>query len=220
MTMWRLSKVMPRKVYPNKRSGNPLYAIWNSMVQRCKNMKHRWYHRYGGRGIHICDEWVKDFDVFCAWAKESGYVSGLSIERKDNNGGYTPENCMWVERNQQSKNREIVKKLEWGGEFITMFDLAARIELHPTVSCKCFVSRIRRGWSIEDARNIENCSNLKKNQRYFEFQGKKYTIPQLAKMFDISETHLTRRLSRNESLDYALRPVNSKYSSRKKYGKD
>ena len=69
------------------------YLIRNS-TNRLKNNKD--YNNYGGRGITICDEWKNDFLTFYRWAINNGYVNGLSIERKNNNEGYNPKNCIWI----------------------------------------------------------------------------------------------------------------------------
>jgi hypothetical protein len=66
------------------------------MKQRCEYPKHRSYKNYGGRGIKVCDEWHDDFQVFHDWAIAAGYKDGLTIDRVDNDGGYTPDNCQWI----------------------------------------------------------------------------------------------------------------------------
>lgn len=78
-----------------------LYAVWQSMRARCENQKHRFFYRYGARGISVCQEWA-DFANFQQWAQASGYQSGLSIDRKDNDGGYSPENCQWITRSENT----------------------------------------------------------------------------------------------------------------------
>lgn len=81
-----------------------LYQVHRSIIQRCFNSKHRSYKDYGGRGISLFTPW-KEYKVFQAWAISTGYKRGLTIERIDVNQGYTPNNCTWASREQQSRNR-------------------------------------------------------------------------------------------------------------------
>lgn len=82
-----------------------LYEIYKSMRQRCLNSNNPHYCDYGGRGITICKEWENDFTAFRDWALSNGYADNLSIDRIDNDKGYFPENCRWVDRKTQCNNR-------------------------------------------------------------------------------------------------------------------
>lgn len=84
---------------------HPLYAVWAAMKDRCYNTKHPAYTYYGGRGIRVCDSWLDDFKDFYDWAMESGYRTGLTLDRyPDQNGNYEPTNCRWATRSEQSQN--------------------------------------------------------------------------------------------------------------------
>lgn len=85
---------MPR--YTHGLTGHPLYRVWTQMKQRCGNINNRRYKSYGGRGIAVCDDWRNDFAAFHAWAVSHGYQKGLHIDRIDNDGDYTPDNCHYV----------------------------------------------------------------------------------------------------------------------------
>ena len=86
-------------------SNTPLYMKWRSIIDRCENPC-RWnYANYGGRGITMCSEWRNNVDSFLAWAHDSGYVLGMWIDRIDNNQGYSPSNCRFVDAKQSAKNR-------------------------------------------------------------------------------------------------------------------
>lgn len=88
-----------------------LYGIWHGMKQRCYYPKYKQYADYGGRGITVCEEWKNSFDAFYEWAIQNGYKDDLTIDRKDNDKGYSPENCCWSTRAEQNKNRRFCKKM-------------------------------------------------------------------------------------------------------------
>lgn len=82
-----------------------IYKIYYAMLQRCTNENYRQYNDYGGRGIKVCKEWQDDFMNFYNWAIENGYSDSLSIDRKNVNGDYCPENCMWSTSIEQANNK-------------------------------------------------------------------------------------------------------------------
>lgn len=84
------------------------------MKTRCHNPHVKAYSDYGGRGIKICDEW-NDFKAFKNWALQNGYKEGLTIERLDVDKGYTPNNCIWIERKAQSWNRRNTRYISYKG---------------------------------------------------------------------------------------------------------
>lgn len=81
-----------------------LYNIWRQMRQRCGNSNSSSYCNYGNRGIYVCDEW-DTFENFYDWAINNGYESSLSIDRINNDEGYSPENCRWADSSTQANNK-------------------------------------------------------------------------------------------------------------------
>lgn len=108
-------KGVSRKDYtPHKR----LEATMNSMRQRCYNQNNLEYHRYGGRGITICDEWMDKKDGmknFVLWALDNGYSDELTIDRIDNDKGYSPDNCRWADRFTQMSNTSVAARIPYKG---------------------------------------------------------------------------------------------------------
>jgi len=100
-------------------SNTKLYRVWDAMLRRCHNKSHKAYPRYGARGIFVCFEWHK-YIVFRDWALANGYQQGLTIERKNNDLGYFPENCCWATRKQQANNRRVCVYYEHKGEVKTL----------------------------------------------------------------------------------------------------
>ena len=94
-------------------------AIWSSMKQRCSNEKMQSYANYGGRGITVCDRWKDDFFAFYMDVGPRPSIHH-SLDRIDNNKGYSPENCRWATREDQSYNRRDPVILEINGEVMTV----------------------------------------------------------------------------------------------------
>lgn len=88
---------------------NKFYNTWNTMIRRCTNHKATGYKYYGGRGIIVCDEWL-DVTNFVAWCEETyPSIKGYTLDRIDNDKGYSPENCTWSSRTMQNINKRMMK---------------------------------------------------------------------------------------------------------------
>lgn len=136
----------------------PEYKVWVGMRQRCSNPNRRHYDRYGGRGIKVCERW------------ESGYAAFIedmgprpspkhTLDRIDNDGDYTPENCRWATQKEQHNNRSVSRYIQFEGRRLTLTEWAK--ELGMTTST--LNSRFLDDWSVEralttpvDARYVRN----------------------------------------------------------------
>lgn len=127
-----------------------LYKTWQSMKQRCTNPKNTEYQNYGGRGITICEEWLNSYLKFREWAYANGYNENAphlqcTIDRIDNNKGYSPDNCRWVDMKTQSNNKSTNHYITYNNETHTL----AEWERLTGISRSVITCRIKRGWSVE-----------------------------------------------------------------------
>ena len=126
-----------------------LYYIYYDMIQRCYNCKHKYYKRYGGRDIIVCDEWLNDKTAFFDWAISHGYNDNLTIDRIDNDKGYSPSNCRWVDRTTQANNRSSSVKIKYNDETKTINEWIQKLNLK--VSYQIIWQRLKHGWGVEKA---------------------------------------------------------------------
>lgn len=130
-------------------SGSSLYRVWQAMRNRCYRQSGQDYPLYGGRGIVVCEEWRTDFAAFQAWALENGYRPGLSIDRVDNDGPYSPANCRWASSFAQAHNKRNNLIVTAFGEEKCLAEWAD--DPRCTVSYGTLQARLNRGWDAERA---------------------------------------------------------------------
>lgn len=128
-----------------------IYNIYHGMKKRCYNSNIKNYSDYGGRDIKICDEWLNDengFTSFCNWSVENGYEDNLSIDRIDNDKGYSPDNCRWTTAKIQCDNRRNNHMIEYNGKTQNMKAWATEYNLPYYI----LQNRINKyGWTPEKA---------------------------------------------------------------------
>ena len=107
-----------------------LKSVYLNMIDRCYNSNSHAFSDYGGRGISVDTEWLADFRLFMKWALESGYSDGLTLDRKDNDGDYTANNCRWVDRKTQANNRRSNVHVVFDGEILTISQLAEMLGMN------------------------------------------------------------------------------------------
>lgn len=140
----------------HKMTNTKFWFVWRSMVNRCKEGNELKYPRYAGRGIRVCERW-KTFENFHEDMYPT-YQEGLTIERINNNDGYSPKNCKWATRAEQDLNRRGVHVVEINGEKFSVFGLSKRFGLTPS----CVSHRYKKGLRGYD---LINPNNYKKNSK-------------------------------------------------------
>jgi hypothetical protein len=135
---------------------HPLYTVWIGMKLRCYGVNQPRFKDYGGRGLTICATWRNSFTEFYKWAEENGWKPWLSIERKNNNKGYSPDNCCFIVRAMQARNRRTSKLTEsqvaairasYDAGLKTNAELAKQYNITPTTMCKIVHRKIWKGVS-------------------------------------------------------------------------
>ncbi|KKM98992.1 hypothetical protein LCGC14_1152420 [marine sediment metagenome] len=126
-----------------------IYAIWQSMIQRCTNPNHKAYYNYGGRGITVCKRWKNSFENFFKDMGES--PKGYSIDRIDNDDNYCKSNCRWVTRKEQMRNTRRNRLITHKKKTQCLIEWAEETKIpYPTLWQRIF----KLGWSIEKALTI------------------------------------------------------------------
>lgn len=127
-------------------SRTPIYEAWKGMKGRCNCSSDVAYKNYGGRGIKVCSEWENDPIAFYNWSINNGWKKGLSIDRIDNNKGYSPDNCRWTTKTVQNRNRRCVLSITYKGETHTLKEWSKITG----INYQTLLSRINTlHWSIE-----------------------------------------------------------------------
>lgn len=169
------------------------YRVWGNMKKRCSNKNCPDYPRYGGRGITYCEEW-ESFESFWNDMKD-GYEDHLTLDRINVNGGYSKDNCRWVDFKTQQNNRRDTRFLEYNGKTYTISELAEIVGMNrSTLSTRLF-----EGLSIEEA-----ISKPIPEKVTITFKGKTKTVPEFAKEYGLTYRQLQKRLHRGWTVERAL----------------
>ena len=123
-----------------------LYRIWRNMKSRCSNPNKPDYEYYGKQGIKVCDEWV-DYITFKEWAIANGYQDNLTLDRREGDKNYCPENCRWITIKEQQNNKSNNHRIEFDGEIYTIAEWSEILNIKRDV----IKDRLLAGWSVEKA---------------------------------------------------------------------
>lgn len=181
-------------------SKSRIYRIYRHMVNRCKNKRVESYPLYGGRGISVCDEWQK-FEPFYEWSMKNGYSPELSIDRIDNEKGYSPNNCQWSSSVDQARNkRNTVCSKEIADKVRELRSIGVR---NKDVSdllglCRTTVSDITHHRTWSDGNHAKGSG---KTIKLIEFEGEKKMAHEWEKdeRVKVSGSTILRRKSRGMS---------------------
>jgi hypothetical protein len=121
------------------------YGVWADMIQRCTNPNRKAYKNYGGRGITVCDQWLK-FENFIEDMGDAPFDKA-ELDRRDNNKGYSPDNCRWITRLQNSHNTRRNVNTTWNGVTMCRSEWARQRK----ISLNTVKSRLCRGWTELEA---------------------------------------------------------------------
>lgn len=151
-------------------------SIYRVMKNRCVNPNRHNYHRYGGRGIKVCDKWLNNIESFVEWSVKNGYKKGLQLDRIDNDGDYTPENCRWVTPKDNANNRVSNVFITYKNKTKSIAEWAEIMD----IDAKTIYYRYSKGWGSEDlflpARhiNLEYNNQVKTLLEWAEITGISY----------------------------------------------
>lgn len=177
-----------------------LYSVWSNMRNRCNNPHCNDYQYYGGKGVRVCKEW-DDYAAFREWSYTNGYIenAGLSIDRKDVNGAYSPENCRWATKTEQMNNMSSNRSITYNGETHTIAEWSAITG----IPFEIIESRIvAYGWTYERALTTP----VNSHRKQYEYLEEKHTLTEWAKLYGLNYHTLYNRVNiYSWSLAQALR---------------
>jgi hypothetical protein len=140
-------------------SNTRLYHTWKAMIWRCRKPEGRQYKNYGGRGVHVCDEWSRSFELFYNWSMANGYQDSFEIDRINNHGNYEPSNCRFVSKSVNSRNKRTNRLITIGGVTKCTVEWAEEVG----IAYSTIATRLHTGW--EDEKAITTPLDVSKSRR-------------------------------------------------------
>ena len=158
-----------KKIIKHGMAGTKDYQAWDAMRQRCVNPNNSAYSYYGGRGIKVCERWMKSFENFLS--DMGPRPPKATIDRRDNNGNYEPGNCVWATRKEQQQNRRGNVYYTIGAETKCLMEWCEQYN----ISYGAVRGRVNRGWDVEKAITTSpnakfDGSAFRTKQHYEQFQ--------------------------------------------------
>lgn len=192
---------MARTGAPKKHgmSGTPELSAWSHMHQRCSNESYSLWHRYGGRGIKVCERWSE----FRAFLEDMGPRpgNGYSLDRINTDGNYEPGNCRWATVLEQMNNTSRNVLLEFRGETRTIPEWARHVGLSP----KNLGQRMRDGWSVERALTTPKLPPSRRiSNVVITCRGQTKTLSEWAQVSGINAARIGKRLRKGADPETAI----------------
>lgn len=175
-----------------------LYHIWQLLKDRCYNPNSLNYSYCGSRNIEVCEEWLKSFVSFYDWALENGYREDLTIDRIDNNAGYSPENCHWATWIEQENNRRNNHHLTIDDDMKTISEWSRTTGINRST----MESRLGRGLSGKELIKSAGRYNI-----HLTIGGITKTIIEWSRSTGINKKTIYSRLARDWSEESILKNV-------------
>lgn len=165
-----------------------LRKIFTHIKQRCYNPKREAYKHYGGRGIKVCKYWLDNPLNFYIWSLHNGYSDNLTIDRIDNDGDYSPENCRWVDIKTQSNNKRTNKKIEIYNKIYTIATFCDTFNLNRNTVW----SRLQNG--KKDFGELSAIVPVGKKRKYLTIDGETKSIIEWCELYNIKKTTVMNRI--------------------------
>lgn len=178
----------------------PEYRIWCAMKTRCYNPNVANYEFYGGRGITVCERWIESFANFLMDMGPKPFPDASIDRHPDPDGPYSPENCRWASKKEQSQNSRKARMLTYNGETLCLLDWAKRLGIaHSTL-------RVRlEQWPLEKALTAPATPSKKSTAQMLTCDGKTLSLKEWAHNQGIHYNTLRYRLSQGLSIEQALK---------------
>lgn len=184
----------PGSNYGVRAEGNTtLWLKWRNMNIRCYKEYCPQYRNYGGRGITVCDEWRHDARAFISWAKINGWEPGLSLDRIDNDGPYSPHNCRFATNKVQSRNRRANLVIFYKGKRKCLAEWCEVLGLNIGIVSE----RLKRGYSVAVAFRPSKPASA---PLHLSHGGRTMTAKEWAKYVGVHESTIYKRYHRGEDL--------------------
>jgi len=190
------------------------YNVYRGMIKRCYREKEKGYERYGGRGIKVCDRWLDKEKGFQNFYEDMGPkpTPEYSIERRNNEGNYTPENCYWATKLEQGRNKRNNIIIEYNGKSQTLSDWARELGIkRVTLAKRLLIDK----WPIEKAFSKEDYRSKKpiRSRQTLTLNEETHSIIEWAEKLKINPATIRERIKRGWSVEEAL-TIKAKYNGK------